>query len=52
MSLIDDLLKKDPKVPVWGVVVGLPGPVDFASGAARGTTDHAGLERLRCPHPL
>lgn len=32
MSLIDDILKKDAKVPVWGVVVGLPGPVDFASG--------------------
>ena len=32
MSLIDDVLKKDAKVPVWGVVVGLPGPVDFASG--------------------
>lgn len=32
MSLIDDILKKDDKVPVWGVVVGLPGPVDFASG--------------------
>ncbi|MGY3378316.1 putative NBD/HSP70 family sugar kinase [Arthrobacter sp. TE12231] len=32
MSLIDDILKKDAEVPVWGVVVGLPGPVDFASG--------------------
>lgn len=32
MSLVDDLLKKDPEVPVWGVVVGLPGPVDFATG--------------------
>jgi predicted NBD/HSP70 family sugar kinase len=32
MSLVDDVLKEHPKVPVWGVVVGLPGPVDFASG--------------------
>jgi predicted NBD/HSP70 family sugar kinase len=32
MPLIDELLKKDPTVPVWGVVVGLPGPVDFATG--------------------
>lgn len=32
MSLAGDLLKKDLSVPVWGVVVGLPGPVDFASG--------------------
>src|SRR6478752_3603675 len=32
MSLIDDILKKDHQVPVWGVVVGLPGPVDFATG--------------------
>ncbi|AXJ08752.1 ROK family protein [Arthrobacter sp. PM3] len=32
MSLIDEILKKDAEVPVWGVVVGLPGPVDFASG--------------------
>ncbi|WP_028271364.1 ROK family protein [Arthrobacter sp. UNC362MFTsu5.1] len=32
MPLIDELLKRDPTVPVWGVVVGLPGPVDFATG--------------------
>ncbi|MFF2245082.1 ROK family protein [Arthrobacter sp. NPDC058130] len=32
MSLVEDILKRDAKVPVWGVVVGLPGPVDFASG--------------------
>jgi predicted NBD/HSP70 family sugar kinase len=32
MGLIDELLKKASEVPVWSVVVGLPGPVDFASG--------------------
>jgi len=32
MALVDDVLKKDHQVPVWGVVVGLPGPVDFATG--------------------
>ncbi|MET1086118.1 MAG: ROK family protein [Arthrobacter sp.] len=32
LSLIDGVLKQHPEVPVWGVVVGLPGPVDFASG--------------------
>jgi predicted NBD/HSP70 family sugar kinase len=32
MSLVDEVLKQHPKVPVWGVVVGLPGPVDFGSG--------------------
>ena len=31
-ALVDELLKNHPDVPVWGVVVGLPGPVDFASG--------------------
>lgn len=32
MSLVDELLEKGPKQPVWSVVVGLPGPVDFATG--------------------
>ncbi|GGI77318.1 ROK family protein [Pseudarthrobacter scleromae] len=32
MALVDEVLKKDSDVPVWAVVVGLPGPVDFASG--------------------
>ena len=32
MSMIDELLKDQPEVPVWGIVVGLPGPVDFESG--------------------
>jgi predicted NBD/HSP70 family sugar kinase len=32
MALVDEVLKKDSKVPVWAVVVGLPGPVDFSSG--------------------
>jgi predicted NBD/HSP70 family sugar kinase len=32
MALVDDVLKKHPKVPAWGVVVGLPGPVDFTTG--------------------
>lgn len=32
MSLIDEVTQRHPKVPTWGVVVGLPGPVDFNSG--------------------
>ncbi|RKO23460.1 ROK family protein [Pseudarthrobacter phenanthrenivorans] len=32
MALVDNVLKKHPDVPVWSVVVGLPGPVDFATG--------------------
>lgn len=32
MTLVDEVLTKDSKVPVWAVVVGLPGPVDFNSG--------------------
>ena len=32
LSMIDDVLARTPDVPVWGVSVGLPGPVDFATG--------------------
>ncbi|NYE18231.1 ROK family protein [Microbacterium immunditiarum] len=32
MGMIDDLLARTPDVPVWGVAVGVPGPVDFATG--------------------
>ncbi|MGF9647678.1 ROK family protein [Pseudarthrobacter oxydans] len=32
MALVEKVLGQHPGVPVWGVVVGLPGPVDFASG--------------------
>ena len=32
MSMVDDLLEKGNKQPVWSVVVGLPGPVDFSTG--------------------
>lgn len=34
MSMIDGLLAKDdaPDTPVWAITVGVPGPVDFASG--------------------
>ncbi len=32
MSMIDEVLARVPNTPVWGVSVGLPGPVDFASG--------------------
>lgn len=31
-AMIDELLAAHPGVPVWGIAVGLPGPVDFASG--------------------
>lgn len=32
MEMIDELLARNPPVPVWGVSVGVPGPVDFGSG--------------------
>lgn len=32
VATVDELLADTPGAPVWGVAVGLPGPVDFASG--------------------
>ncbi len=32
MAMIDDVLARTPDAPVWGISVGVPGPVDFASG--------------------
>ena len=32
MAMIDDVLARTPDVPVWGLSVGIPGPVDFDSG--------------------
>lgn len=32
MGMIDELLSRGPKAPVWGVAVGIPGPVDFETG--------------------
>lgn len=32
MSMVDELLARTPDVPVWGVAVGVPGPVDFLTG--------------------
>ncbi|GAB2844896.1 ROK family protein [Microbacterium insulae] len=32
MGMIDELLARTPDVPVWGVAVGVPGPVDFGTG--------------------
>jgi len=32
MSLLDELLEDAGELPVWSVVVGVPGPVDFESG--------------------
>ncbi|MEO8261107.1 MAG: ROK family protein [Pseudolysinimonas sp.] len=32
MAMIDELLADNGEVPVWAVTVGLPGPVDFATG--------------------
>ncbi|MFS0732371.1 ROK family protein [Microbacterium sp. 1P10UB] len=32
LEMIDELLAATPDVPVWGVSVGIPGPVDFATG--------------------
>lgn len=31
-EIVDDLLARTGDAPVWGVAVGVPGPVDFASG--------------------
>ena len=33
MEMIDKLLGKKSQPPVWGIVIGLPGPVDFHSGS-------------------
>src|SRR6188472_3187813 len=32
MAMLDDVLARTPDVPIWGIAVGVPGPVDFASG--------------------
>lgn len=32
MAMIDEVLARGPKAPVWGIAVGVPGPVDFESG--------------------
>jgi predicted NBD/HSP70 family sugar kinase len=32
LAMIDDVLARTPDVPVWGISVGVPGPVDFATG--------------------
>ncbi|MGN7947120.1 ROK family protein [Microbacterium sp. 22215] len=32
MTMIDDLLARHPATPVWAITVGVPGPVDFATG--------------------
>lgn len=32
MGMIDEVLSRRPDVPIWAIVVGVPGPVDFASG--------------------
>ena len=45
-ELFDELLAGSREGPPWGVGVGLPGPVEFASGPARRAADHAGLGRL------
>lgn len=32
LEMIDEILARQPEVEVWAVAVGVPGPVDFASG--------------------
>lgn len=32
MAMVDELLGRTPDVPVWGIAVGVPGPVDFLTG--------------------
>jgi predicted NBD/HSP70 family sugar kinase len=31
-AMIDEVLARGPGTPVWGIAVGVPGPVDFATG--------------------
>lgn len=31
-AMIDEVLARGPETPVWGIAVGVPGPVDFATG--------------------
>ncbi|GHF15963.1 ROK family protein [Pseudolysinimonas yzui] len=31
-AMIDEVLARSPETPVWGIAVGVPGPVDFATG--------------------
>ncbi|GAA1942963.1 ROK family protein [Microbacterium deminutum] len=32
LAMVDELLARTPDVPVWGIAVGVPGPVDFETG--------------------
>src|SRR4051794_17088412 len=32
LAMVDELLARTPDAPVWGIGVGVPGPVDFATG--------------------
>ena len=32
LAMVDELLARTPDAPVWGIAVGVPGPVDFATG--------------------
>ncbi|MFE7846175.1 ROK family protein [Microbacterium sp. NPDC057407] len=32
LAMVDDLRARNDAAPIWGVAVGLPGPVDFATG--------------------
>lgn len=32
LTMIDEVLARTPDVPVWGISVGVPGPVDFTTG--------------------
>jgi predicted NBD/HSP70 family sugar kinase len=32
MDMVDELIKRGTQAPVWGIAVGVPGPVDFETG--------------------
>ena len=53
-ELFDQLRAPDPVAagPLWGVGIGVPGPVEFATGTADLAADHARLGRLPGPRPL
>lgn len=45
IGMIDGLLARVDKVPTWAIVVGVPGSVDFATGASGGSPHDARLHR-------
>ena len=52
-QVIDEVMERNPGIgAIWGVGIGVPGPVEFSAGSAGGAADHAGLGRLPGPRAL